>query len=182
MKRPSPATMLVGHPIPSMLALIAGLALIAAALRADEGGWVVILLVVIALARVGQAANQYNAYTAWKRQWDAMGDGPVRQLRLGRSGKRIILLGLVLAMGFYLYAQREQPGYAFAFGWMVVGGMVGGLVLLVCALRARAGRKGRRMSDEPVTICARPLLPTPPVRRAYDALPEHCRRILDVGR
>jgi hypothetical protein len=183
MKKPPGLRGFAGQPVVTLAVLgLGGFLLYQWVLDADA--W---LPGIVALAMMGwvmKAHSDVAAYKAWKRAWDGMDPRGAPTPLLQRPGAKPGLAVLaVLLLGLFLYANREQPEYGAAFAWLVVGGVFVAVVLLI-----RRGRRGAGVGGSPpraaaqmevVTICTRkPLIAVPDLRRAYEALPEHCWRVL----
>lgn len=177
MKRPSVGVMLVGHPLVAAPAVLAGGVLLYAAWRAGSSALVPGVLAFAAICAVGTANTRATRYRTWQRAWNGVGGDPSPRLSDHRAVRAAAAVLVVLTLGLYL-ATRTDINARLALGWLVMGSA---LVVIVLAVRAlRRTRRPRRTSPlgPVVAICAKPLLPSPSLERAYAALPDHCLRVL----
>jgi hypothetical protein len=185
MKKPGGLSGFAGQPAVTLAVVGVGLvALYQVYLNHDA--WPLGLVAIAIMGWVTKAHEEVRAYRQWKQAWDGMApEGP----RSGSGGPiRARLVGgmvVVALVAIYLAANLDQPGFGFALSWLVGGGF---LVLVVVLLRglvrglagSHSPRKGSAVV-EPVTVCVfRPLIPVPDLTSAYSALPEHCRKLLGI--
>ena len=146
----------------------------------NSEAWPLALIGLAAMAWAAEANAQVARYKAWKRAWDSMAPDATLPAKLMVAQRVFLMAAIVLATGWYLAAHQDQPGYAAALAWLVVG--IGLLPVLwlgrMLARRARRRSTERRRKAAPVAICARPVMAVPTLDAAYQALPEHCHRLL----
>jgi hypothetical protein len=186
MKRPGGLRGVVGTPVVTLL-VVAGACLGPYAWYMNPDAWP---LGVAGLWVIGWVANANAAvarYTAWKRQWDAMGPGGAAPRVSDRPAFKVAVLVLaVVALAVFLSAHPDRPGYALAFNWLMGGGicaLVGWLALRRLRSTARpfwAPKRREREADVVGLSVRSPLIRVPDLKGAYDALPEHCWRALNA--
>jgi pheromone shutdown protein TraB len=95
--------------------------------------------------------------------------------------KKIAVIALVIVMAMFFAANANDPAYAAALGWVIIGGPIAAIAALIVRRRQRSTNR-RTARDGTVEICiARPLVPVPTFRGMYQSLPAHCWRALDIG-
>ncbi len=186
MKRPDGLRGVVGTPVVTLL-VVAGACLGPYAWYVNPDAWP---LAVAGLCVIGWVANANAAvarYTAWKRQWDAMGPGGAPPRVSDRPAFKVAVLVLaVVALAVFLSAHPDRPGYALAFNWLMGGGtcaLVGWLAVRRFRSTARPfwAPEPRHREADAVSLSVRaPLIRVPDLKGAYDALPEHCWRALNA--
>ena len=176
MNRPPIKTMLLGHPLIGLPIYGVG-AFVLYQCWHDPSLWLFGVGALAAMSTAAKASDQADAYRNWKRAWDAMGDDVPR--RQNTALRQMMGILLVIMLGGYLAANRDQPGYAAALVWMVVVGVAGGLFVVIRSLMRRRRRKPAKQVILPVSIAVRrPLIASGDLMSAYRALPEHCQRLL----
>jgi hypothetical protein len=148
------------------------------------------LLGFAALAAMGwthKANSEVARYRAWKRAWDSLAPGGPPRRRTDHPAFQVAVVAmLAIAMGVYLDAHRDQPGYELALAWLEWGGialLIGSLAVLRHRSPARPIWRRRRPSRhaDPVSVCVRgPLIQVPDLKGAYGALPRHCWVVINA--
>lgn len=185
MRRPAGIRWIAGQPLVTLVVVLVSLFALYVCVAAP-GGWLLAIVPVVTLWWVVNANSDVAEYKAWRRAWEGMGPDSAPR-RVARSAfKWVAWLLIVGSVAWYLYANRDLPEYRLALLWMGAVAAIAMLAALVqLARRARGGvRKAKPgASVEPVSICVdRPIIKVPDLRRAYAALPAHCRQVLDGGR
>lgn len=177
MNRPPLKTRLVGHPlVTGPLSIAAAWSGYACWQNTDVLPGTICLMV---LAGWSLNANGVMVrYQSWKRAWDGM--APSHAPRHSSAWRPWAGAAMIAATFFYVTAHANQPGYAFAQGWMVIGLSLATILWL--GKRLRRGRTKGNRNDLATVVIRRPLLPVPSVEEAYRRLPAYCRQLLERGR
>ena len=85
---------------------------------------------------------------------------------------------MLVLLGLYLAAHAGNPADALALVWLIITGIIVGAVAL---WRRRARRAPKATAEAAVGVCiSQPLMPVPTLRDAYQALPDHAKRVLGI--
>lgn len=100
-----------------------------------------------------------------------------------RGMQKFAAVAIVLLVLWYFLATIEQPGHALGAGlvsiWLVLAALYG--LLRLMRVGGRSSRARRAKAPAPVALAiGRPLLPVPNLQAAYEALPDHCWRVLNA--
>lgn len=188
MRRPKGIRWLVGQPIVTAPLVALGAYCLYVWYR-DPDAAVLGIAALVAIGWAIEANTKVTEYKAWKRAWDGMAPGGARPRMAEHPVVRVgALIVIALGIGYHLYSNADQPGYQFGLAWLVGGlgilMLLGLFRLIRRAIRALPGGQSRRKARaETVSICVwRPVMAVPNLKRAYEALPGHCRRVLGAGR
>lgn len=184
MKKPGGLVGVVGTPaITGIISVAACFCLYAWYLDSDAAILGVGALAVMAWTM--RANAKVAEYTAWKRAWDSLAPGEAPRPSSNAPPLKIAIAVAVIGALIFLRANGDQPGNGVALAWLF-----NGVVALVVWLAVRRFRSTARPIWAPaqdrhrpdaVTVCVTgAVVPVPPLKGAYDALPAHCWRALDA--
>jgi hypothetical protein len=137
-----------------------------------------IMVVIGALAGWCVRANEVmTKYKAWKRAWDGLAPSAPRTAWV--PWRKAAAIAAVMGVILYCFAHSDQPAYALALGWLVIGAAIIAIVGLCRRLRRRTAKRSAGTDLATVAI-RRPLLPVPSLEAAYQALPAHCKQLMGI--
>lgn len=181
MRKPGPVNQVLGNPVTFFVIALAIL-FVAYEAWVGQASWVFVLVLAVIGGLSQQAGERLDKYHLWKLEWDAMGGDAPRRLVLPKLGGVRLVFGFI-AWGIgaiATFGAANQPGMQgpIALYWL------GSVVLFGYGI-SRALRKSRPKigaANPAVAICLPVPRDGPTTTFAFQQLPEHCLRVLDLLR
>lgn len=181
MRRPSLQTFVFGHPLVLLPIELGGCFVLYACWQHGGDGVIPGVVMLAAMGEALRANEQVTVYKRWKLAWDSFDNEPRRRmgicLRLG-----FVLAGLwTTLIAITAVASSTKPdalAAVWAVGWPVAFIVPFAIALLLKVIAWIFRRRSRGKDAGYVKVVARCIVPPLTLGAAFDALPEHCQRIL----
>lgn len=176
MRSPKPVEWLFGNPASALVLTI----LAAAGIIGWFMGQVPFLVAaagLVAGSYAFRAANRVSAYTAWKREWDAMGG--VRRVSSTVPMRTVLGVAAWCGLAWLAVSSSSDPSMQSVVAIFWLGSVV---LIIVAAVRwAMKKRPKPQPSSTTVTVCVNGGGGSPSVASAIAALPEPVGRLLGTS-